>query len=208
MNTFLTTLAVAGLTLASGQAFAQNNPVSIEELHFAGSGCDPADDPLQLVDSNGDGQVDQFHFLFDKYQAVQGPGVAITERRKNCNINVTLKVPRGNQYTVTTVLYEGFADIRPGVTGVQRSRYVFPLHGESSTETTVLNGPYNAPYKREDNIDKIVWSPCNRTVPLSIRTSVFLQGDDEPESLIALDTISGGTSSGRFICYINFRRCS
>lgn len=63
--------------------------------------------------------------IFDEYYASIGPGVARTENRKNCQINVSLKYPGGFQYSIMSADYRGYASIDKGVTGTLKSNYYF-----------------------------------------------------------------------------------
>ncbi len=63
--------------------------------------------------------------IFDSYIASVGPGIAITEQRKNCQLNVDLLYPGGFQYSILSADYRGYASIDKGVNGVLKSTYYF-----------------------------------------------------------------------------------
>jgi Domain of unknown function (DUF4360) len=54
-----------------------------------------------------------------------GTGVAVTENRKNCQINLDLRYPSGFTYSVLNTQFRGYADLAAGVTGVQSATYYF-----------------------------------------------------------------------------------
>lgn len=63
--------------------------------------------------------------IFDSYVASVGPGVAATESRKNCQLNVDIKYPGGFQYSVLSADYRGYAALGKGVSGTLKSTYYF-----------------------------------------------------------------------------------
>jgi hypothetical protein len=54
-----------------------------------------------------------------------GSGVAVTENRKNCQINLNLQYPAGFQYSILSTTFRGYASIAKGVTGLQQATYYF-----------------------------------------------------------------------------------
>jgi hypothetical protein len=67
----------------------------------------------------------RFTLIFDEYVASIGPGVSITESRKNCQLDINLQYPSGFQYSVFNADYRGYAALDPNVTGTQQSTYYF-----------------------------------------------------------------------------------
>ena len=67
----------------------------------------------------------RFTLIFDNYVASIGPGVAITESRKNCQLDIDLQYPSGFQYSVFNADYRGYAALDANVTGTQQSTYYF-----------------------------------------------------------------------------------
>lgn len=63
--------------------------------------------------------------IYDAYVASIGPGVAVTEKRKNCQLNVDLYYPGGFQFSIFSADYRGYAALDKSVTGTQRSTYYF-----------------------------------------------------------------------------------
>ena len=76
--------------------------------------------------------------IFDSYVASIGKGVAATENRKNCQLNIDLTYPGGIHFSVFSADYRGYGQMDKGVTGTQKSTYyfsgqtaqVFCLHSE------------------------------------------------------------------------------
>lgn len=66
-----------------------------------------------------------FTLIFDNYVASIGPGVAVTENRKNCQINLNLAYPAGFQYSVFNTIYRGYIGIDSGVSARQEATFYF-----------------------------------------------------------------------------------
>lgn len=63
--------------------------------------------------------------IYDTYVASIGPGIAVTEQRKNCQLTLELQYPGGFQYSILSADYRGYANIEKGVTGTLKSTYYF-----------------------------------------------------------------------------------
>jgi hypothetical protein len=109
--------AAAAVATSSGP-----NPssVSINSIVYGGTGC-----PQGSLGSYISSDRSTFTLIFDDYVASIGPGVAITESRKNCQLNVDLQYPSGFQYSVFSTVYRGYVGLDAGVQGYQGSTYYF-----------------------------------------------------------------------------------
>jgi hypothetical protein len=67
----------------------------------------------------------RFTLIFDEYVASIGPGVAITENRKNCQLKIDINYPSGFQYSVLALDYRGYAALDAHVNGTLQSTYYF-----------------------------------------------------------------------------------
>lgn len=63
--------------------------------------------------------------IFDSYVASIGSTVAVTENRKNCQLNIDLLYPPGFQYSIFSADYRGYAALDKGVSGTIKSTYYF-----------------------------------------------------------------------------------
>lgn len=64
--------------------------------------------------------------IFDAYVASIGKGVAVTENRKNCQLNIQIHYPGGFQFSVLSADYRGYVALdSKAVTGTQKSTYYF-----------------------------------------------------------------------------------
>jgi hypothetical protein len=64
-------------------------------------------------------------FIFDPFTAQIGPGIAVTEGRKNCQINLDIRYPATLQYGAASTTYTGMADLDDDVSGAITSTYYF-----------------------------------------------------------------------------------
>jgi hypothetical protein len=210
MNRIPGYLLVAGAVLA-GAAPAWTKPpvadqVYISKLRFSGTGCSDADAKAKLDDEDDDGLPDRFTVLFSKYVAQQGPGVPASERRKNCNLKVTLQLPQGRQFSIAKVLYTGFADLPKGVTGTQRTDYKFVLPSNKIRLESTLYGEFIGEYQIEDTLTlaSLVWSRCGRSAPLDMRTEIYLSGVSSEPAQMTTDQIDGKVTQ---VYGLQWRRC-
>jgi hypothetical protein len=74
---------------------------------------------------------------FDDFVASIGPGVAITESRKNCQLNIDLEYPQRFQYSILSTIYRAYIGIDAGITASQGSTFYFS--GGKSTNPSSLN---------------------------------------------------------------------
>jgi hypothetical protein len=94
--------------------------VQIQGVVYGGTGC-----PQGTVASSISVDHTTMTLLFDSYVASLGPGIPVTESRKNCQLNIQLLYPGGFQFSIFSADYRGYVELDPGVTGVQRSTYYF-----------------------------------------------------------------------------------
>jgi hypothetical protein len=73
--------------------------------------------------------------IFDSYVASIGPGIPVTDSRKNCQLNVDIKYPGGFQYSILSADYRGYASLESGVSGVLKSNYYFSGQSEQVRST-------------------------------------------------------------------------
>lgn len=153
----LLTLAFAATATAIPAAAASSvlpNPsqVSINSIVYGGTGCPQGSlgsfisaDRQTFVTSpyiaNNTRLILNFSFtlVFDDYVASIGPGVAITENRKNCQLNIDLEYPSGFQYSIFSQVYRGYVELDAGVTGLQEATYYFSGRKLSYLASTLIS---------------------------------------------------------------------
>ena len=94
--------------------------VQIRGVTYGGTGC-----PQGTVGSQISSDRSILTLIFDSYIASIGPGIAITEQRKNCQLNIDLLYPGGFQYSILSADYRGYSSIDKGISGTLKSTYYF-----------------------------------------------------------------------------------
>lgn len=180
------------------------NEVTIQSISWAGSGCPPGS-----VQGSMAPDAQAFSLLFSQYIASAGPGIPVTQNRKNCDLLVRLRFPQGWSFSVFTVDYRGYATLDARVRGTQRSAYFFEGQFPSAALRTDLVGPYDANYEIRDTLglSAVVWSPCGAARALNINTEVRVNNRDNRQGsgLMTTDNITGELTH---IYGVQWRRCN
>jgi hypothetical protein len=183
---------IFGLTLGGQNSFAQMAPanVSIRSISYAGSGC-----PAGSVSQNLAPDFKAFTLLFDSFIASVGPAEPISQKRKNCQINVDFSFPQGWTYALVSFDYRGYVDIERDILGLQQTSYYFQGAPQTARFKTSMPGPVNRDYQVRDVLDltATVWSPCGESRSLNINSEVRLDNtrNRNGRGLITVDSIDG-----------------
>lgn len=200
--------SIAAISLSS-QAFAfvdgpKIEEISIRSIQANGSGCPPGSTTKLTLDTDGSGSADFFQLTFSQF-FVERPGII----KKNCIVEVVLGVPQGWTFTIGDIEYEGYADVDQRHIGVMDTAYQFPFFSNRVRSSLKLNGPYADDYVKEDKIgiSSLVFSPCGRTVPLNINTSIMLR--QKPGTNGGYSFMDVERQSGLFteVFRLQWRRC-
>ena len=178
-------LALCFSAAASGQTAP--DWVRFRSINYAGSGC-----PAGTVAQNIAADRLAFTLLFDSYVAEAGPGVPLSQTRKNCQINIDLEFPSGWTYTVFAVDYRGFANLQAGVQGTQKSAYYFQ-GGTGPAAQSTLYGPVLKDYFYRDVFEAQVWSVCSVSRALNINSQIRVDNALAPANsgVMTIDSIDG-----------------
>jgi hypothetical protein len=164
--------------------------------------------------------------IFDAYIASIGPGISVTEQRKNCQLNVDIDYPGGFQYSILSADYRGYASIQKGVSGTLKSTYyfsgqtaqvcAFPSSLDSRIVTNTLRqtsttynfaGPINQDYLKHDEADStsVIWAPCGATGLLNINSQVRLTSSNS--SATGLLTTDSTDLKFTQVVYVQWQKC-
>jgi len=177
--------------------------VKINKVSYGGTGCPQGTMSTQISDDRS-----VVTLIFDAYIASIGPGIAITENRKNCQLNVELLYPGGFQYSILSADYRGYASVQKGVTGTLKSTYYFSgQQAQSSTEYTFV-GPANGDYTKHDEADStsVVWSPCGAAGLLNINSQVRLSSTNT--SATGILTTDSTDLKFKQVVYVAWQKCT
>lgn len=183
-------LVSSAALFAASQAQAQSAPewVNVRGITYAGSGC-----PAGTVAQNISPDRLAFTLLFDNYVAEAGPGVPLSQSRKNCAVNIDLQYPAGWTYTLFAIDYRGFANLQAGVTGTQKASYYFQGSGQTHSGQSTLYGPRQSDYTYRDTFANQSWSVCRVFRSLNINTQVRVDNSAAPSrsGMMTVDSIDG-----------------
>lgn len=194
--------------VANPVASPQHPPLDqvwIKTVNFAGSGC-PAGSAVGTLATDGS----FLNIAFDSFIASVGPGIPITENRKNCDLTFEIHFPKGWSLTIFDTRYEGYAKLGPKVTALQRSTYRWG--GQTSSATVTVNfgaGPKDLNYVITESFktEALVWSTCKgTTADLIINTEVRTDNSQNKQGsgLITIDAIEQKVTQ---IYHCRWRKC-
>jgi len=182
---FAASIAALSVLGFHGKARADAAPptVTFTGGGYAGTGC-----PLGTVDVALSVDKTLLYAAFDQYVARTLPGGSSFDR-KNCQLRVGLHFTPGWSVAISRVDYRGFASLKAGVTGEQKTTYFFAggaIWGDTFASTRLV-GPYFDNYARGDSMGIIRYSPCGEADPiLVVNTEVRVKG---VEGEMTLDSI-------------------
>jgi len=145
--------------------------VYLETITYGGTGC-----PQGSVGQSISTDRSTFTMIFDKYIAVLGPGVPITENRKNCQLNLQLHVPQGWQFSIYTSDFRGYVALDKGVHATHKSTYYFAGDSKQASSQLDYDGVIEEDYLAHDEIavSSRIWSPCGASAALNVASQLRL----------------------------------
>jgi hypothetical protein len=177
--------------------------VQIKGISYGGNGCPQGTVGYQLSQDRT-----TVTLIFDAYIASIGPSIALTESRKNCQLNVGLLYPGGFQYSVLSADYRGYASIQKGVTGTLKSTYYFSGQTEQTSTTYEFKGPVTGDYLKHDQADStsVIWSPCGAEGMLNINSQVRLAATNaSAQGLLTTDSTDLKFTQ---VVYVQWQKCT
>ncbi len=177
--------------------------VYIASFTYGGTGC-----PQGSLGYSFNNDRTAFTLLFDQFVASSGPGTAFTQSRKNCQINMNVRLPQGYSYAISTIDYRGYVELDPRVNAVQTVTSYFQGDIRQSTSSKSFYGPMAEDYVTRDAlaIESIVWSPCGATANLNINAAVRVDNsrDRNARGLMTTDSVDGTFSQ---VFSLQWKRC-
>ncbi|KDR84683.1 hypothetical protein GALMADRAFT_133925 [Galerina marginata CBS 339.88] len=162
---------------------------NITSLGVNGSGCPPGTAYYLLnVDRTA------VTVTFSQYYAEGGPGIAISQNRKNCQLTFGVSVPPGFTYGIATVDYRGYYQLDSQVTASQQSIYYFQGVLTQATARSDLVGPVDGKdYTYRDTFDLVstVLAPCGVSSVLNIQSDLRVSNakNTKGSGYIATDSV-------------------
>ncbi|KAF2875863.1 hypothetical protein BDV95DRAFT_626260 [Massariosphaeria phaeospora] len=179
--------------------------VKIRGITYGGNGC-----PQGTMSNQISADRSTVTLIFDSYIASIGPGVALAEQRKNCQLNVDIEYPGGFQFSILSADYRGYASLEKGVTGTMKSTYYFSgQQDQSSTEYSFV-GPLTGDYLKHDQAEStsIVWSPCGANGMLNINSQVRLATSSSASKATGILTNDSTDLKFTQVVYVQWQKCT
>lgn len=187
---------LASSVLTAGPASASpimNNPppdeVVIDLVAMAGSGCRPGSADVAVSPDNT-----AFTTIYSDYLVQAGPGIPVTEGRKNCQLNVLVHVPNGYTFAIVKVDYRGYGLLNRGAVASQRANYYFQGMTESSYVNHTISAPLDDNWIASDEVPiaSAVWHPCGELRNLNINTELRVsRGSSTGTNFLTMDSTDG-----------------
>ncbi len=179
LSFYCTIFAVLATSLSAGPASAfrpsaagvapPTDEVIIDVVTTNGSGCPPDTAAITMVLGNS-----AFAITYSDYTARLGVGAAVTDFRKNCQLNVIVRVPQGFTYALSKTNHRGFASLAAGARATHRANQYYK--GQTSTAYTShpFSGPMDYDWQTSDEVPSgsMVWTPCGTARNLNINTEL------------------------------------
>ncbi|GIE33839.1 hypothetical protein Ait01nite_068840 [Actinoplanes italicus] len=148
--------ALLASLLVSGSAAPAPPPdgkTTVDVVYANGSGCPPG--ALKAVARKG-----TITIAFEDFTASSG-GDAL-DYRKNCQVGLNVKVPKGYTYAVSRVTVGGTGKLGPGDSGSVRALMYFQGMTETVEQGREINGPLNGKWQFDSRIGpkSRVYHPC------------------------------------------------
>ncbi len=202
-----TSMIALAMTSTTAWGYDGPNPseVYVNGINTGGTGCRAGTVSTYLSED-----AKAFTLMFDEFVAQSGPGIAPTESRKFCNVNLDLHIPHGWQFTVFKVDYIGYASLGRGDRAMLNSTYrISGATGRTSQVTfkSQLVGAMEDSYQISDDIGIVsdVWSPCGVSRAMNIKTETrLLPRTARSPALLTVDTIDGEFKT---VYKLQWRRC-
>lgn len=168
--------------------------IVIDVATVNGSGCPRGTAAVAVSPDNT-----AFTVTYSDYLAQAGGNSDPTAFRKNCQLNLIVRVPQGFTYAIASADYRGFASLQPGASGVQRASYYFQGSPDTVFKNHPLKGPYNDDWQVTDETDwaQLVWAPCGVLRNFNINTELRVNAGSSPDkvSFMTMDSTDGDIST-------------
>ncbi|HZG05917.1 MAG TPA: DUF4360 domain-containing protein [Streptomyces sp.] len=197
--------ALAGPTLDLEPApTAPSERIQVGINTVNGSGC-PAGTAAVAVSPDNTA----FTVTYSDYLAQVGVGAAPTDARKNCQLNLAVRVPHGFTYAIASVDYRGYAYLENGATGLQKAQYYFQGSAQTASATHRFSGPYDSNWHTTDKteVGELVWAPCGVERNFNINTELRVDSGDsgkDTTSFMTMDSTDGAVST---VYHIAWKKC-
>ncbi|MEU4623423.1 DUF4360 domain-containing protein [Actinoplanes sp. NPDC023801] len=164
-------LASLVMSASAAPAPPPGGKTTVKVVSALGSGCPAGSGGAKALPGKG-----SFTVAFPDFTASSG-GDAL-ERRKNCQLLLDVRVPRGYTYAVSRVTVHGSGKLGPAGRADLTTQLYFQGHSETDGLRHEINGPLNGKWQRDDRISPKArqFRPCGENRYLAVNVSLMHGG--------------------------------
>jgi hypothetical protein len=194
---------IIGALLVSvvGGTASADDIMTVELVSVAGSGCNKDDFAVAIADD-----LTAFTVSYNNYTAVAGGGRSILDARKNCVLDVRVRVPGGFTYGIAAADMRGFAHLEANANATAKLSFWFQgspatayithdiRRSTASHPGTLVTGVIDDDWQTTDTtpVASVVWASCSAQRNLNINTQLRVVAPTTgPESYVTEDTTDG-----------------
>jgi hypothetical protein len=199
-------VALTGVFVVPGAASAETpaDRITLDVVSVNGSGCPPGTAEVAVLSDNTG-----FRLTYRDFLARAGGGVAATEFRKNCQVNILVHIPQGFTFAVASADYRGRGRLEAGATGLQRTNYYFMGSSDNTYVDHSFAGPLFGTWSTTDAtpVTELVYAPCGENRNLNINTE--LRVDEGTVNPGKTSSLSMRVSDGNIdtIVHFSWKQC-
>lgn len=169
--------------------------ITVQVVTANGSGC-----PVGTAAVAPSPDNTAFTVTYSNYLAQVGPGVAVTEFRKNCVLSLLIHVPSGFTYAIAQADYRGFAYLADGATALERANYYFQGSSANTPISHSFTGPLDDNWQTTDVAvtTSLVYAPCGVDRNLNVNTELRVYAGTsaaDSSSFMIMDSTDGSFST-------------
>lgn len=184
---------------------AADDIMTVELVSVAGSGCNKDDFAVAIADD-----LTAFTVSYNNYIAIAGGGHSVLEARKNCVLNIRVRVPGGFTYGIAAADMRGYAYLDANANATARLSFWFQgspatayvthdiRRSTASFPGTLIAGAIDDDWQTSDQtpIAAIVWASCSAQRNLNVNTQLRVSAPASgPESFVTMDTTDGSITT-------------
>jgi hypothetical protein len=200
----LITSVASPATAAPHFTNAPPDHIVIDVATVNGSGCPAGTAAVAVNEGNT-----SFTVTYSDYLAQAGGNSDPTDFRKNCQLNLVVRIPSGFTYAIASADYRGFGHLEPGATGTQKASYYFSGDSATSSVTHTLDAPHSDNWQFTDTVetDQLSYKPCGEERNFNINTEIRVSAGDDPgkKSFMMMDSVDGDIKT---LYHFAWKRCN
>ncbi|MFC4052174.1 DUF4360 domain-containing protein [Actinomadura syzygii] len=167
--------------------------VTIDIVTTNGSGCAVGTTSATLSPDAG-----AFGIGYTAFTAQAGGSSKPTDARRNCQLNLRIRVPEGFTYAVSGIDHGIHASLQTGAKATYKSSYYFQGAQQTEGRSAELSGP-SSNFKFTDVIPEsnFVWKPCGVERNFNVNTELRVDmgaSDGTKVSSVSMNSGDGGST--------------